>query len=164
MSDDIRNYLNIMRGKGTRIQSEINTKEVLNERTLMRNMLKRTRSLQKEDIAPNVNKATITDQKREENKFMQNFLDDEINVDFQDLEIYDNKIYWGGTIKSKSGSLDWVFIVSNDEKINGFFPNEESDFDVTIPENKLIMDKLNIYYDEFFKYWRDNEILDNKNK
>jgi hypothetical protein len=95
------------------------------------------------------------DQKREEEKFMNNFSNDEVTVDFLDLEVNADKIFWGGTIKNKNGSLDWVYLISN-ENTDGFIVNEESKFDLTIPENKQIFDKLKIYYDTFFKYWKGN--------
>lgn len=146
--------MNIMRG----VESPVNTKkEVLNERTLMRNMLGKVR-YQNENFGQNDNKATPSDQRREEEKFLNNFRDDEVNTNFQDIEIYNDKVFWGGTTETKNGSIDWIYKVSDSTENSGFIPNEDSNFDVTIPENKQVMDKLRVYYDEFYKYWRDNEL------
>lgn len=162
MGDDVRKYLNIMRNKNVSVVNinEDNKKVRIDEKSMVRNMIKNMRTLTKEDFSKTTNKATINDQKKEEEKLLSNFKNEEVSFEFQDIEIFDDKIFWGGTVITKSGSLDWVFVVSTNEGENGFFPNSESNFDTTIPENKKVLEMMKVYYDEFYRYWRDNELYD----
>jgi len=123
----------------------------------MRDMLKITRKLNEDiednDETPNVNKKTNLDQDREEEKF-RNFFDDmNVDIDFIDLKVTDDLIFWGGTI---DGVIQFVYKVTPDEKTSGVEFNYLPDFSADNPDNDMIVKKVESYYDSFYKYWRDN--------
>ena len=141
-------------------------KFVVNEETqkpkkdlTMRDMLKITRKLNEEievdDKKKAVNKKTAYDQEIEEEK-LRNFFDDmNVNIKFQDLQVYDNLVFWGGTV---DGVIQFVYKVTPDERTSGVEFNYLEDFSPDNPDNDLIVSKLETYYDTFYKYWRDNVI------
>jgi len=122
----------------------------------MRDMLKITRKLNEqvegEESKP-TNKKTVYDQTREEENFRSFFNDMNINIKFIDLEVYDNLIFWGGTI---DGVIQFVYKVTADEKTSGVEFNYLEDFSPDNPENDEIVGRVESYYDTFFKYWRNN--------
>ena len=125
----------------------------------MRDMLKITRKLNEEievdDKKKAVNKKTAYDQEIEEEK-LRNFFDDmNVNIKFQDLQVYDNLVFWGGTV---DGVIQFVYKVTPDERTSGVEFNYLEDFSPDNPDNDLIVSKLETYYDTFYKYWRDNVI------
>ncbi len=141
-------------------------KFVVNEETqkpkkdlTMRDMLKITRRLNEEveveDKKKALNKKTAYDQEIEEEK-LRNFFDDmNVNIKFQDLQVYDNLVFWGGTV---DGVIQFVYKVTPDERTSGVEFNYLEDFSPDNPDNDLIVSKLETYYDTFYKYWRDNVI------
>jgi len=141
-------------------------KFVVNEETqkpkkdlTMRDMLKITRRLNEEveveDKKKALNKKTAYDQEIEEEK-LRNFFDDmNVNIKFQDLHVYDNLVFWGGTV---DGVIQFVYKVTPDERTSGVEFNYLEDFSPDNPDNDLIVSKLETYYDTFYKYWRDNVI------
>jgi hypothetical protein len=125
----------------------------------MRDMLKITRKLNEEikvdDKKKPLNKKTEYDQKIEEEK-LRNFFDDmNVSIKFQDLQVYDNLVFWGGTV---DGVIQFVYKVTPDERTSGVEFNYLEDFSPDNPENEAIIKKLETYYDTFYKYWRDNVI------
>lgn len=125
----------------------------------MRDMLKITRKLNEEievdDKKKAVNKKTAYDQEIEEEK-VRNFFDDmNVNIKFQDLQVYDNLVFWGGTV---DGVIQFVYKVTPDERTSGVEFNYLEDFSPDNPDNDAIVSKLETYYDTFYKYWRDNVI------
>ena len=125
----------------------------------MRDMLKITRRLNEEveveDKKKALNKKTAYDQEIEEEK-LRNFFDDmNVNIKFQDLQVYDNLVFWGGTV---DGVIQFVYKVTPDERTSGVEFNYLEDFSPDNPDNDLIVSKLETYYDTFYKYWRDNVI------
>lgn len=135
----------------------------------MRDMLKITRKLN-EDVEgeesgaedeekrdPNTNKKTVYDQTQEEEKFRNYFNDMNVDIKFIDLDVYDNLIFWGGTI---DGVIQFVYKVTPDEKTTGIEFNYLPDFTADNPDNDLIIKKITSYFDIFYKYWRNN-ILQN---
>ena len=125
----------------------------------MRDMLKITRKLNEEievdDKKKAVNKKTAYDQEIEEEK-LRNFFDDmNVNIKFQDLQVYDNLVFWGGTV---DGVIQFVYKVTPDERTSGVEFNYLEDFSPDNPDNDAIVSKLETYYDTFYKYWRDNVI------
>jgi len=127
----------------------------------MRDMLKITRGINENvehnDDENKQNKKTVYDQAREEEKFNNFFSDMNINVKFIDLEVYDNLIFWGGTI---DGIIQFIYKVTPDESTSGVEFNYLEDFTPDNPENDKIIKRVESYYDTFYKYWRNN-ILNN---
>lgn len=149
--NEMRVFLKMMRnGKpSTRVN------EVKKELT-MRDMLKITRKLneQSEEVTTNepvrVNKKTDYDQKREEDKF-NNFIDGVV-VKFVELEVYDDLIFWGGTV---DGEIQFIYKVTPYEASSGVEFNYLNNFQPDNPENTQIIEKIESYYDSFYEYWRD---------
>ena len=122
----------------------------------MRDMFKITRKLNEdvEDKEENVeNKKTVYDQGMEEEKFMNFFRDMNVNVNFIELEIKDNLVFWGGTV---DGIIQFIYKVTPDESTSGVEFNYLEDFSPDNPENDVIIKKIESYYDSFYKYWRNN--------
>lgn len=115
----------------------------------MRDMFKITRKLN-EDVE---NKKTVYDQGMEEEKFMNFFRDMNVNVNFIELEIKDNLVFWGGTV---DGIIQFIYKVTPDESTSGVEFNYLEDFSPDNPENDVIIKKIESYYDSFYKYWRNN--------
>jgi hypothetical protein len=130
----------------------------------MRDMLKITRNPIKlnedvEDERKNAtNKKTVYDQGNEEEKFL-NFFNNQkdlkINVKFIPLEVYDNLIFWGGTV---DGIIQFVYKVTPDESTSGVEFNYLEDFTPDNPDNMMIVKMLKEYYDTFYDFWQ-KEIL-----
>lgn len=124
----------------------------------VKDMLKITRKLN-EDNQPN--KKTVYDQGIEEEKFRNFFNNMPVSVKFVDLEVYNNLIFWGGTV---DGIIQFVFRVTPDEETSGVRFNYLEDFSPDNPQNEELVKKIESYYDVFYKYWRDNIISSNNNK
>jgi len=130
----------------------------------VKDMLKITRKLNEEvDVEDkekkSVNKKTVYDQTREEENFRNFFNDLNVNIKFIELEVYDNLIFWGGTV---DGIIQFVYKVTPDEKTSGVEFNYLEDFSPDNPENDEIVGRIESYYDTFFKYWRNNMLEQNK--
>lgn len=156
--NEMRDMIGRMRGKEIIIErpvmkfNEVNKNGHMYKEMSMRDMLKITR-----DLNEGVNKKTVYDQEHEEQKF-KNFFDDiNVSIKFIDLEIYDNLIFWGGTV---DGIIQFVYKVTPDEATSGVKFNYLEDFTPDNPENDEIINKIEKYYDIFYKYWRDNIIYD----
>jgi len=127
----------------------------------MRNLLKITRKLNEDfenttqEPKVRVNKKNVFDQTREEDKFNAFFSNDSVNIKFIELEIYDDLVFWGGTI---DGTIQFIYRVTPDEATSGVEFNYLPEFNPENPENQVIIDKVKSYYDSFYKYWRDNAL------
>lgn len=99
------------------------------------------------------NRKTIYDQSREEKKFRERFDDLNVTIDFIPLEVYENYVFWGGTI---DGIIQFAYKVTPDEDTSGVEFNYLEDFSVDNPENDEIVKRIEEYYDQFYQYWRDN--------
>ena len=102
-----------------------------------------------------MNKKTSYDQPMEEEKFLNNFKDMNVNVKFIDLEIFDNLVFWGGTV---DGIIQFIYKVTPDENTSGVEFNYLSDFSPDNPDNDEILKRIEGYYDTFYKYWQNNVI------
>lgn len=120
----------------------------------IRDMLKITRKLNEESNS-SINKKTVYDQPQEEEKFLSNFRDINVNVKFIDLEVYDNLVFWGGTV---DGIIQFVYKVTPDESTSNVEFNYLDDFSPDNPENDEIINRIEGYYDTFYKYWQNNMI------
>ena len=119
----------------------------------MRDMLKITRMLNEDNDETKINKKTVYDQKNEEEKFLNFFRDMNVSIKFSDLVIYNNLIFWGGTI---DGIIQFIYKVTPDDATSGVEFNYLEDFTPDNPENDKIISKVESYYDTFYKYWRNN--------
>lgn len=125
----------------------------------VRDMLKITRKLNEQfEDEKSINKKTVYDQGKEEERFNNFFRDLNVNVKFIDLEVYDSLVFWGGTI---DGVIQFIYTVTPDEKTSGVEFNYVEDFSPDNPENDVIIKRVESYYDLFYKYWRNN-ILGNE--
>lgn len=115
----------------------------------MRDMLKITRNLNEDKQ----NKKTVYDQAREEEKFRNFFNDMNVNIKFIELEVYNDMIFWGGTV---DGIIQFVYKVTPDENTSGVEFNYLDDFSPDNPDNDEIIRRIESYYDTFYKYWRNN--------
>jgi len=116
----------------------------------VKDMLKITRRINEEQ---QLNKKTAYDQDDEEKKFRNFFRDLPVNIKFIELEVYDNLIFWGGTV---NGIIQFIYKVTPDEATSGVEFNYLEDFSPDDPQNDEITGRIESYYDSFFKYWRNN--------
>lgn len=156
-SNEIRKYLAIMRGK-TPVQSS--TEQIDEGKMTMRNIAKmrKLKEFENAPAAPQVKQTTSLDQKTEEDKMNNFFSQNNVNIEYEPLEVYDNGIFWAGTI---DGQLGWSYKVTPNEKDSGVEVEYLEGFDPQDPENEEIIKKLEQYHKDFYKYWRDNELQDN---
>lgn len=149
--NQMRDFLKRMRHPNSFVEE---SKQTPKKDLSIRDMLKITRS-----INENVNRKTVYDQTTEEEKFTAFFDDMKVNIKFIELEIYDNFIFWGGTI---DGVIQFVYKVTPDEKNSGVEFNYLNDFSEDNPENEEIVGRVESYYDTFYKYWRNNMLQGNE--
>jgi hypothetical protein len=152
--NQIRILLRRMRGEKYVVNEDVKTPE---KDLTMRDMLKITRNLNEQaeenDEKKAENKKNVYDQSKEEEKLKNFFNDMNVNIKFIDLEVYDNLIFWGGTV---DGIIQFVYKVTPDEKTSGVEFNYLEDFSPDNPDNDIIIKKIESYYDSFYKYWRNN--------
>lgn len=174
---DTRESLRRMRNFKKGIIEDFNKKPVKEEKKKemsMRDMLKitRTRTINEADVelidlnhdgendaklidTSVDSKKTAFDQKAEEEKFRTAIKDFNVDVQFMPIEVLDNSVLWNGTIDNQ---LQWSFLVSPDETVNGAKFNYSKNYDDTQPENTELVDRIKNYYNDFYKYWRNNEL------
>lgn len=122
----------------------------------VRDMLKITRNINEGKIRLTEeaeNKKTVYDQSMEEEKFRNFFNDLNVSIKLIDLEVYNNLVFWGGTI---DGVIQFVYKVTPDESTSGVEFNYLEDFSPDNPENEEITGRVESYFDNFYRYWRDN--------
>jgi hypothetical protein len=120
----------------------------------VRDMLKITRNLnEQEEEKEVVDKKTVYDQNIEEEKFRNFFNDMNVSIKFIDLEVRDDLVFWGGTI---DGVIQFIYKITPNEKTSGVEMNYLEDFSPDNPDNEEIVDRIETYYDTFYKYWRNN--------
>lgn len=96
---------------------------------------------------------------REQEKMLNYFADDNVDIQFQKLDVYDGGVFWGGTI---DGQLLFAYSVTPDEQNSGVDIKYLDGFDPADPDNDAVIKKVQAYYNDFYKYWRDNELqIDN---
>jgi len=142
----------VREGKYVAITDEQTPKKDLN----VRDMLKITRNINDDIVSLNEeveNKKTVYDQSMEEKKFRNFFNDMNVSIKLIDLEVYDNLVFWGGTI---DGVIQFIYKVTPDESTSGIEFNYLEDFSPDNPENEEITGRIESYFDTFYKYWRDN--------
>lgn len=107
-----------------------------------------------------IDKSTQSDIDMEANKMNRYFANDNVLIDYEDLVVYDDVVYFGGTIDNQ---LQFVYKVAEDEEIAGVELNFLDDFNADNEDNKEIIDKVEKYYDIFFRYWKENYLNTNEN-
>ena len=130
----------------------------MNDGILMRNLLKKMRLVNENlSVDKGMHIETTYDQKREEQKFNDYLrtLNFNVTVDsFEKLEIVPNKyVFWGGTIDNM---IQFVFIVTNNEKTSKVEFNYSNEFNKDNEDNTQLIDKIQEYYNIFYKYWSKN--------
>lgn len=98
---------------------------------------------------------TPNQQKKEEEKFNNSLQNNEVSVRYENLVVLDNGVFWGGTIDNQ---LQFVYTVTPDENTSGVEFNYLEGYNPQDPENNEVIKNVESYYDEFYKYWRENEL------
>lgn len=150
--NQMRILLKRMRGESYTPETKVNEpKKNLN----MRDVLGITRRLNEEEEPRQSNKKTMYDQPREEEQFLKAVgkNDMDISVDFEELEVYEDRVFWAGTI---DGVIQFVFKVTPKEATSGVEFEYLQDFSPDNPDNEVIIERIENYYDTFSKYWRNN--------
>lgn len=148
--DQMRVLLKRMReGKYDANESQNTPKKNLD----VRDMLKITRRLHEENEEKSTNLKNVYDQPQEEQKFLDYFRDIPVNVKFIPLEVYENLVFWGGTV---DGIIQFIYKVTPDEDTSGVEYNYLEDFSPDNPENDEIIKRIDAYYETFYKYWQEN--------
>jgi hypothetical protein len=124
----------------------------------MREMLKITRKLNEDvviDTSDNdrINKATQNDEEREEGIINGLFQDINVNIEYYDLEVYDDFVFWGGVINNE---LEFTYTVPPVANSTGVEFKYSENFNKDNEENSEITSRLEANYDEFNKYWIEN--------
>lgn len=150
--NDARYLLKKMRTKEY-VKEETIPQKCENKELSMRDLLGKTRKLNEQEKELGDNRKTVFDQQNEEKK-IRNFFDDlNVDIDFIELEIYDDFIFWGGTV---DGVIQFVYKVAPTEEESGVEFNYLDEFSLDNPDNEEIVERIEKYYDTFYKYWRDN--------
>lgn len=136
---------------------ESNTpKKQLTARDLLGKMRTLNEETEEEQNVLGTNKKTDFDQHDEEAKMVQAFKDLEVVLKFDELEVFDKAVFWGGTIDDQ---VQWVYMVTPDETSSKFKINYTKDYDINAKQNEKVLKRIEEYYNNnFFKYWRNNLI------
>lgn len=127
----------------------------------IQSFINKMRKLNEEESTP---RKTVYDEKEEQDKFLR-VLPSDVVVNFEDLEVYDNMVIWGGNIND---DFEFFYKVTPNKKTSEFDFNFLSGFDPTgetveepdeyVEEQMLLFDAVKNYYDEFSRFWRENLI------
>lgn len=157
---EMRKYLAYMRN-GTPITESKKVEEVKKDMT-MRDMLGKMRKIKgikepvkgvkslNEDVQPNM--STTIDKKDEEQKMSHYFDQNNVTIEYNELNVYSNGVMFSGTIDNQ---IQFVYKVTPQEESSGVEINYLDDFDAQDPENEDVVNKIEDYYNIFYKYWRD---------
>jgi len=130
-------------------------KEFVKKQLTTQDFVKKMRLVNEQEDNEQKNLKTVYDQTREEKNFRNNVDDLNVVVDFNPLEVYDDFVFWGGTI---DGIIQFVYKVTPDEDTSGVEFNYLEDFNPENEDNEEIIERIENYYDQFYKYWRNNII------
>ncbi len=147
---EVRDMLSLMKNKSTPKKDNKKSGNILNLNEDVRNSLKKMRNYK---INEAKFKTLDLDVKREEENFL-NFFDDlNVMVDFIELEVYDEGVFWGGTI---DGVIQFVYLITPSEVDSGYEIYYLDDFNKENPDNIEISKRIEMYYDDFRKFWSEN--------
>ncbi len=164
---EMRKYLAYMRKGNPIILAKEKVEETKKDMT-MRDMLGKMRNIKdrplqnlNEDDSVLVsskdtdqqNMSTGIDRKAEEDKMTNYFNENNVTIEYNELKIYSNGVYFSGTIDNQ---IQFVYKVAKDEKNSGVEVEFLPDFDEHDPENDEVVKNIENYYDIFYKYWRSN--------
>lgn len=152
--NDIRNSLKKMRNYDKNTSESYESTKKLSSDPSMRDMLKKMRKLN-EDNKIKSEKTTTIDLERERQKLQDNFDDLEVNTEIVDFEVYDEAVFLSGVIDDE---ITFTYTVSPSEDASGIEWTATDEYDTETPENQEVIERLESYYKEFYKYWRDNEL------
>jgi len=144
-TNKIEKFVKNLRNSNKNLVNEYNVKS-----PSMRDLLKITRNLNERE-----NKETVFDQKNEEEKLRDFFKDMNINFNFINLKVFDDLVFWGGTV---DGVIQFIYKVTPNEQTSGVEFNYLKDFSPDNPENDEIINRLEEYYNTFYSYWNKNVI------
>jgi hypothetical protein len=145
-TNKIEKFVKNLRNSNKNLVNEYNVKS-----PSMRDLLKITRNLNERE-----NKETVFDQKNEEEKLRDFFKDMNINFNFINLKVFDDLVFWGGTV---DGVIQFIYKVTPNEQTSGVEFNYLKDFSPDNPENDEIINRLEEYYNTFYSFWNKNVIV-----
>lgn len=134
-------------------QSSKNETTVNKKSPTTQSLVKKMRIINEQEGQERQDRKTVYDQTREERNFRNNIDDLNVTVEFIPLEVYDDFVFWGGTI---DGVIQFAYKVTPDEETSGVEFNYLEDFNPENPDNEEIIERIENYYDQFYKYWRNN--------
>jgi hypothetical protein len=143
--DEVKHFMKCIKNNTTQTHLNKNRNSI---NLSVQGLVKKMRILNEDE-----SRKTVYDQPLEEEKFLNNFKDININVKFIELEIYEDLVFWGGTI---DGIIQFAYKVTRDEATSGVEFNYLPDFSPDNPENEDIVTRVEGYYDAFYKYWQSN--------
>jgi len=153
---EMRKYLAIMYGKEPVKSTKVPVEETKKDMT-MRDMLGKMRKIKdrpllnlNEDVQQNM--TTSVDKNNEEDKMSHYFDQNNVTIEYNDLNVYSNGVMFSGTIDNQ---IQFVYKVTPQEDSSGVEINYLNDFDAQDKENEDVINKLEDYYNIFYKYWRD---------
>lgn len=125
-----------------------------NKNLSVRDMLKITRTMnESEEIE---NKATDKDRDVQLESIQNYFSDMQVNlVMFEKMIITEKEVVWGGVV---DGMIKFTYSVTAKDSSSNVVFKYLDDFSQDNPENNEIIERLEAYYREFYKYWRENAI------
>lgn len=145
----INKIINRIEGSKNNKQENKNKKKILSTQ----DYVKKIRHLNEDEVKEKINRKTEYDQSIEEEKFRSNFDDLNVVIKFGELKIYDDYIFWDGVI---DGLIYFTFEVTPYDDTSNVYLDYSDKFIGNNPDNQEIVDRLESYYNQFFKYWRDN--------
>ena len=98
------------------------------------------------------NMSTSTDIKGEEDKMSHYFDQNNVTIEYNELDVYGNGVMFSGTIDNQ---IQFVYKVTPQEESSGVEINYLVDFNAQDKENEEVVNKIEDYYNIFYKYWRD---------
>lgn len=152
---EMRRYLAIMYGKEPVKSPKV--EETIKKDMTMRDMLGKMRTIKdkplqnlNEDVQSNM--STSTDIKGEEDKMSNYFDQNNVTIEYDKLKVFSNGVFFSGTIDNQ---IQFVYKVTPQEDSSGVEINYLDSFDAQDKENEEVINKLEDYYNIFYKYWRD---------
>lgn len=124
----------------------------------MREMLRITRKNQiEEEISSETTERQLSpaEQEQQQRNMQDYFEDDNITIRFEPVLLYDDGIFWAGTI---DGQLKFAYMVTPDENTSGVNIERSPDFDPSNEDNQNVEKKIIDYYDSFYEYWSKNQL------
>ncbi len=154
MSKDIFQQISDRTKKFEQHFGDFDKKKVPIKEMSVREMLSITRPKLNEDAERSISQAEID---REQEKMLNYFADDSVDIQFKHFIVKPNAVFMSGTI---DGQVLFAYTVAPEETndTKGVQVEYLDGFDPSNPDNDKIIKKVQAYYNDFYKYWRDNEL------